>query len=236
MNSSACVYPAIIVFPGSNCEQDMAFALGHGFALEPLFLWHMEQSIPDHITHVIIPGGFSFGDYLRAGALAAHSPIMKAIGTFAQKRGKILGICNGFQILCESGLLPGVLLNNSQGRFVCSIQTVQWFGMSGLKKPMTLQLPIAHNEGRFFATHEVQKNLFQTNSIVLSYRDVDAMGNACVNGSCSSIAGLIGGPFRNILGMMPHPERAMEQGVLGSDGRIILQEFLFGESHEESKN
>lgn len=235
MRNHARVYPAIIVFPGSNCDQDIAFALHQGFGLKPLYLWHLEQSIPEHITHILLPGGFSFGDYVRAGALAAHSPIMKAIGVFAQNRGRILGICNGFQILCESGLLPGVLLNNSQGKFVCSIEAVQWFGMSGKDDPVTLRLPIAHQEGRFFATKEVLKNLMLSNSILLSYKNVDHFGNAAVNGSCASIAGLVSGPYKNILGMMPHPERAMEREVLGEDGRIILHDFLFGGCHEESK-
>jgi phosphoribosylformylglycinamidine synthase subunit PurQ / glutaminase len=227
MNATTAVKPAIIVFPGSNCDQDMAVALQQTFKLEPIMLWHMDDSIPEQVTHVILPGGFSFGDYVRAGAMAAHSPIMGAIKNFALHHGRILGVCNGFQILCESGLLPGVLLKNHHDRFVCRVESVSWFGMKPLPTPITLRLPIAHREGRFYAERTEMDRLLSS-SIAMTYDGRDKHGDALSNGSLLSIAGLRGGPSHNILGLMPHPERAVEQHILGCDGQIILQDFLYG--------
>lgn len=222
------IRPAIIVFPGSNCDGDIAYALRHGFALEPLFIWHTEQCIPEPVTHVFVPGGFSFGDYVRAGALAAQSPIMAAVKNFAQGRGAILGICNGFQILCEAGLLGGVLLKNHHDRFVCSVETVTWFGRNATQNPVTLKLPIAHAEGRFYADTDTLLKLKASGSIAMTYSHTNQDGNAVVNGSRLAIAGIRGGHNNNVLGIMPHPERAMEALFLGCDGRVVLQDFLFG--------
>jgi phosphoribosylformylglycinamidine synthase I len=225
--TKAMVKPAIVVFPGSNCDRDMVHALKMAFDLEPVILWHMEEEIPKGVTHVILPGGFSFGDYLRAGALAALSPIMDAIKKFAALGGMVLGVCNGFQILCESGLLPGVLLPNHHDRFVCRLEKVTWWGIKH-KKKISLTLPIAHHDGRFFGDPLLIGDLKNSDRIALTYEAKDDRGDALVNGSKLCIAGILGGVQNNVVGLMPHPERAVLKQILGEDGLVILDEFLFG--------
>lgn len=226
---SGNIKPAIIVFPGSNCEKDTAQAILQVYGLTSLYIWHGETSIPKDITHLILPGGFSFGDYLRAGALAARSPIIEAVKQLAEEGCPILGVCNGFQILCEANLLPGVLLKNHHDRFVCKLSEMTWFGArKRLLMPIKVKLPIAHREGRYFADSAVLKDLHMNQRIVLSYNDKDEQGDAHINGAKAGIAGIIGGPHDNIVGLMPHPERMMQDYLLGEDGRLIMDDFLFG--------
>lgn len=223
------IRPAIVVFPGSNCDKDMELVLREIYELDPELLWHTATSIPNHVTHLILPGGFSFGDYLRAGALAAVSPIMTAIKQFALAGQPLLGVCNGFQILCEAQLLPGVLLKNHHDRFVCSIEPLTWFGAKKrISEPLELNLPIAHREGRYYADQKTIKELKDEQRIALVYNQKNESGDALVNGASECIAGIIGGPCKNIFGLMPHPERMAQENMLGRDGCVILQDFLFG--------
>lgn len=225
---TAKLKPGLVVFPGSNCERDIITVLREVYELPSQAIWHEEESIADDITHLFLPGGFSYGDYVRAGAIAAHSPIMGAIKKFAMKGGKVLGICNGFQILCEAKLLPGVLLKNNHNRFVCQIIKAHYFGLKNFTPPMNLNVAIAHGEGRYFADDKTLDALEKNQQIIMSYHDTDEEGRALVNGSERAIAGIIGGPCRNIIGMMPHPERLARDGMSGRDGCVIFQEFLFG--------
>lgn len=218
--------PAIISFPASNCAQDMQRALREVYEIDAPIIWHQQESIPLDVTHLILPGGFSFGDYVRAGALAAMSPIMKIVSKMAVAGMPILGVCNGFQILCEARLLPGVLLKNHHDRFVCKQLPVTWYGTK-TRSAYSMHLPIAHREGRYFVDGETLAELEHNQQIILRYNECDQNGNALVNGSRAGIAGIVGGPARNILGMMPHPERAANNyGSCGIDGRVILDDFL----------
>ena len=227
------VQPAIVVFPASNCERDMELILKELYGFSPLMIWHEEDAIPKNVTHLILPGGFSFGDHLRAGALAKSSLIMPAIRRFSIMGGDILGICNGFQILCELGLLPGALLKNPSDRFICKEELVTFFGIKKpLAHPKKLRLPIAHREGRYFAGPDTMADIKTTNLIALSYDHRDGDDDASVNGSKMGIGGLIGGPKRNIVGMMPHPERAARWFLPNRDGCVILNEFFYGQDYE----
>jgi phosphoribosylformylglycinamidine synthase len=224
------IKPAIITFPGSNCERDSARVLSDVYHLHPQFIWHEQPTIPSDITHVILPGGFSFGDYLRAGALAALAPVMTAVRDFALSGMPVLGICNGFQILCEAKLLPGILMRNHHDRFVCKTIPTTWYGrQKSLSR--SLLLPVAHRDGRFVADEKTLRLLRDHHQIMLTYDECDQDGKACINGSVLGIAGIIGGPRRNIMGLMPHPERAIFL-PLGDAGRVILDEFLYGDRHE----
>ncbi|HXW54086.1 MAG TPA: phosphoribosylformylglycinamidine synthase subunit PurQ [Myxococcota bacterium] len=230
------IRPAIIVFPASNCEKDMAQVLQEVFSLSPILVWHTETHLSNDITHVILPGGFSFGDYLRAGALAAHSPIMAEVKRLARFGLPTLGVCNGFQILCEAKLLPGVLLRNHHDRFVCTVSRMTWFGARQTHVPQTIHLPIAHRDGRFYAGDATIDRLREEDGIALVYDDADENGDALVNGAKACIAGIVGGPKRNILGLMPHPERMASEHMLGSDGLRILKDFLFGQDDERQND
>ena len=221
--------PAVIVFPASNCDRDMARVLTEVYSLTPHMVFHTESELPSDCTHVILPGGFSHGDYLRAGALSAHANIMPAIKRFARQGKKVLGVCNGFQILCESQLLPGVLLRNRSGKFICQKVSLNWYGQQRDDgQSINITLPIAHSDGRYFAHQETIKALEYNKQIVLRYARCESDKSASVNGAMNGIAGLVGGPRRNILGMMPHPERMALSSRHGRDGCTILQEFLFG--------
>lgn len=220
------IKPAIVVFPASNCEKDLELVLREVFNLEPIRLWHMDENISSSITHLFLPGGFSFGDYVRAGTLAARSPIMRAVKQFSSAGKPLLGICNGFQILCEAQLLPGVLLKNAHDKFVCKVEPVTFFGARKPTEPISLNLPIAHREGRYFADDQTLLRLKAEKKIALVYNRIDEKGNALVNGACDGIAGIIGGPANNILGLMPHPERMARDFMMGCDGRVILRDFL----------
>lgn len=221
----------VIVFPGSNCDHDAYHALKHVLGQPASFLWHRDADLSG-VDAVIVPGGFSYGDYLRCGAIARFSPIMDSVGEFAEKGGLVLGICNGFQILQEAQLLPGVLLRNSGLKFVCRhvhlrTEKVGTPFTSLCTQGQLLRIPIAHNEGNFFVEPEKLEELKRNNQIVFRYVDENGepTPEANPNGSIDNIAGVIN-RRGNVLGMMPHPERAVEDLLDSHDGLIIFQSML----------
>ncbi len=217
---------AIIVFPGSNCDRDVRVAL-EGSGSDVQMVWHGESELPD-VNLVVIPGGFSYGDYLRSGAMAAHSPIMQEVKKHADKGGYVLGICNGFQVLTETGLLPGTLMRNSNLKFICKDvflkvernDTVFTKNYSA----KTIKIPIAHHDGNYFVTAEQLKEIESNGQIAFRYVDKDGAvnDNANPNGSIANIAGIFN-KRRNILGLMPHPERLWEKPLGGCDGKAIFE-------------
>lgn len=223
----------VIVFPGSNCDHDAYHVAKHVFGHEARFIWHKESDVGD-VDLVIVPGGFSYGDYLRSGAIARFSPIMKDVVRFAGQGGLVMGICNGFQILCESGLLPGALTHNESLRFVCKdvhlrTETTNSVFTGSLNQGDVLRIPVAHGEGNYFASEELLDELEAEDRIAFRYSD--AAGNvtkeANPNGAARNIAGILN-TERNVLGMMPHPERCAE-GILGNeDGARIFESILAG--------
>ncbi len=222
---------AVIVFPGSNCDHDAHYMAEHVLGQEAEFVWHKETSLKGADV-VILPGGFSHGDYLRTGAIARFSPIMPAVAEFARQGGPVLGICNGFQVLLEAGLLPGAMLRNRDLKFHCEhifVRTEQTDTPFTLRatRGQVLKLPIAHGEGNYFADPDVITELEATRRVVFRY--CDAAGTvsdaANPNGSLNNIAGICN-EARNVVGLMPHPERACE-AVLGSaDGRVMFESVL----------
>ncbi len=219
---------AIIVFPGSNCDYDMYHAITRVMGEEAKFVWHQEGNLAGYDV-VVLPGGFSYGDYLRAGAIARFSNIMPEVVRFARKGKPVLGICNGFQILTESGLLPGALLRNQNLRFVCKhvyirTENADTRFTNVLETGQVLHIPIAHGEGNYFISKEELEVLKENNQIVFRYSTADGEVNRTVNpnGSMENIAGVIN-QEGNVLGMMPHPERAMENLLGSEDGRNIFQ-------------
>ncbi|MFM7710486.1 MAG: phosphoribosylformylglycinamidine synthase subunit PurQ [Ferruginibacter sp.] len=215
----------IVVFPGSNCDRDMMDALQQDLNQEVRFLWHKDRDLSDFQTEdcIVLPGGFSYGDYLRCGAIARFSPMMQQVISFAQKGGKVLGVCNGFQILCESGLLPGVLLRNRQQHFICKNVYIR-----GGAADCTLKIPIAHGEGRYYADDDTLELLQQNRQILYSYCDSNGQESpeANPNGSALHIAGICNAT-RTVFGMMPHPERACRADLKNVDGRVVFRD-LFG--------
>lgn len=222
----------IIVFPGSNCDRDMMHALQDDLQQEVVMLWHKDKDLSMFTKDdcIVLPGGFSYGDYLRCGALARFSPMMEQVIQFANNGGKVLGVCNGFQILCESGLLPGVLLQNDHQKFVCrnvyiKAEGEQTFVGKNVGKNI-LKIPVAHGEGRYFADAATLAKLEKNNQIVFRYCDekgeVHISSNP--NGATSNIAGICN-EGRNVFGMMPHPERACSKELENIDGRAILSAF-----------
>lgn len=219
----------VVVFPGSNCDRDMMHALQDDLQQEVVMLWHKDTSLDGFTTEdcIVLPGGFSYGDYLRCGSIARFSPIMEKVVEFANKGGKVIGICNGFQILCESGLLPGALLLNENQKFICknvylkSASDKNVIGQAVGDK--VLQIPIAHGEGRYYADVATIQHLEDNNQVLFRYCDVKGNINSDVNpnGAMNNIAGICneGG---NVFGMMPHPERACSSGLANIDGRLIL--------------
>src|SRR6195952_871515 len=211
----------VVVFPGSNCDRDMQDALQNDLNQEVVMLWHKDKDISMFSTDdcLVLPGGFSYGDYLRCGAIARFSPMMQRVIEFASKGGKVLGVCNGFQILCESHLLPGVLLRNGNQQFVCKNIFIKGVGSN-----KALKVPVAHGEGRYFADKKILDEL-ETNDQVI-YRYCDEHGNitdaANPNGATRSIAGICSSN-RNVFGMMPHPERACTAALGNTDGRLIMK-------------
>jgi len=216
----------VVVFPGSNCDRDIIQALQHDLKQEVIQLWHKDKDISmfNKEDCIILPGGFSYGDYLRCGAIAKFSPMMQSVIDFANEGGKVLGICNGFQILCESGLLPGVLLRNANMQFVCKNVYIK---SNGNGKQEVLKIPIAHGEGRYYADKNTIDKLVAQKQVLYRYCDkdgnVDELNNP--NGSTSNIAGICN-ETRNVMGMMPHPERACSEELGNQDGRKVL-EYLF---------
>ncbi len=220
----------VVVFPGSNCDHDMEHALKHDLNQEVIMLWHKDKDISMFTTDdcIVLPGGFSYGDYLRCGAIARFSPMMQSVIDFANKGGKVLGVCNGFQILCESKLLPGVLLRNSNQQFIC--KNVHLIG-EGSDRP--LKIPIAHGEGRYFAEDSVLDDLEANNQVIYRYCNEkgEITASANCNGASRNIAGICN-KERNVFGMMPHPERATSEALGNTDGRIILRSLLFQAAEE----
>jgi len=206
---------AVIVFPGSNCDRDMAVALRDATGTAPAMVWHKDSRLPEGLDLIAVPGGFSFGDYLRCGAIAAQSPVMREVAAFAQKGGHVLGVCNGFQVLIETGLLPGVLMRNATLKFVCRdvplrVEETQSAFTRGYTAGQEIMLPVAHHDGCYVADDETLKRIEGEQRVAFRYRDA-------VNGSMSDIAGILS-ENRRVLGMMPHPERAVDAQVLGTDG------------------
>lgn len=221
----------VIVFPGSNCDHDAYHAMKHVMNAETTFLWHKDKEIGD-LDLVIVPGGFSYGDYLRSGAIARFSPIMEAVQDYVKKGFPVLGICNGFQILLEAGLLPGAMLHNEKLRFVCKdihirVESNHSVFTSGMKKGTILNVPVSHGEGNYFIDEHGLNELKEHDQIAFRYCDNDGniTNEANFNGSVNSIAGITN-KSGNVLGMMPHPERAMEP-LLGSSDGITFFKSVF---------
>jgi phosphoribosylformylglycinamidine synthase len=209
----------VVVFPGSNCDRDMIEALQHELNQEVIPLWHKDKDISMFTTDdcIVLPGGFSYGDYLRCGAIARFSPMMQSVISFANNGGKVLGVCNGFQILCESGLLPGVLLRNANQKFICKNVHIK----NGDGK--ALKIPIAHGEGRFYAADDVLQKLNDGNQIIYTYCNEDGQidETSNPNGATQHIAGICN-EGRNVFGMMPHPERACSSFLHNTDGKQVF--------------
>jgi len=218
----------IVVFPGSNCDHDAYHATRHVLGQDAEFLWHKDTDLKGADV-LILPGGFSYGDYLRTGAIARFSPIMPAVQAFAAKGGPVLGICNGFQILLEAGLIPGAMLRNHTVKFVCAhvhirVEQTDTPFTSACRRGEVLRIPIAHGEGNYFAPPDVLARLEANRQVIFRYTTAqgDVTDEANPNGSIASIAGLCN-ERRNVVGMMPHPERASESALGSADGRVILE-------------
>lgn len=222
---------AVIVFPGSNCDRDV-FTVMRDQGLNPVNVWHDDATLPDGLDLVVLPGGFSYGDYLRCGAMAARSPVMQDVIRFADKGGHVLGICNGFQILTESGLLPGTLMRNDHLKFHCMETTLRVEAndtafTTGYAAGQLITLPVAHAEGNYVADADTLKALNDHGQVAFRY--VDAEGNATAeanpNGTQENIAGIMNAK-KNVLGLMPHPERHSESALGGKDGAALFQSLL----------
>lgn len=211
---------AVIVFPGSNCDRDLAVALRNVSGNAPTMVWHRETELPDGVDLIAVPGGFSYGDYLRSGAMAARSPIMRAVIDAANRGVFVLGVCNGFQILTEAGLLPGALMRNAGISFVCrdvplTVTNTQSAFTSRYQAGEAVSFPVAHHDGNYFAEPETLARIEGEGRVAFRYA-------APVNGSANDIAGLLS-DAGNVLGMMPHPERMIEPAHGGSDGRRLFE-------------
>jgi len=221
---------AVIVFPGSNCDRDVAYALKK-FNIKNEMVWHNESNLPE-TDLVVIPGGFSYGDYLRTGSIASKSKIINDVIKHSKKGGLILGICNGFQILIETGLLPGVLLRNKKLKFISKnvflkVSNTENKFCCEYKKKEIIELPIAHNEGNYFAKKEILEKIEDENLVAFKYCDKDGKINSSSNpnGSSNNIAGILNSE-KNILGLMPHPERLIDPLLQGEDGSILFNSLL----------
>jgi phosphoribosylformylglycinamidine synthase len=221
----------VVVFPGSNCDHDAYYALKKIMNVETVFLWHKDKNM-QNCDVVVLPGGFAYGDYLRCGAIARFSPIMNSVIDFAEKGGKVIGICNGFQVLLEAGLLPGVMIKNKSLQFVCkdvyiSVENRNTAFTSNIGKNKILKLPVAHGEGNYFADDATLKSLVENNQIVFRYSSKDGIfgDEFNPNGSTKDIAGIIN-KNGNVLGMMPHPERACDAVLGNSDGQVIFNSII----------
>ncbi len=224
----------VVVFPGSNCDDDMMHVLGTVMGFDAVKIWHKESSLDAYgkFDGIVLPGGFSYGDYLRSGAIAKFSPVMQQVVNFAKAGGFVFGICNGFQILCESGLLPGVLLPNIHKKFISKsvyLKTVNYSTpiTHNIKQGQLLEMPIAHADGRFYIPAEEVSDLWNNEQVIFQYCDENGKTTeeANVNGSLQNIAG-ISNKSKNVFGMMPHPERASERILGNSDGKVLFESLL----------
>jgi phosphoribosylformylglycinamidine synthase len=221
----------VVIFPGSNCDQDMIYVLRNIMQQEVVELWHKNTDLQG-VEAIVLPGGFSYGDYLRSGAIARYSPIMEKVIEFANNGGFVFGVCNGFQILCESGLLPGALLHNDNQKFICkNIYVVPDNNTNTvtaiLDKQKPLKIPIAHGEGRYFAKKETLQEMRQNGQILFRYCNEhgEITSEANPNGSVENIAGVCNSS-KNVFGMMPHPERAADDELGNTDGRLIFESMI----------
>jgi phosphoribosylformylglycinamidine synthase I len=216
---------AVITFPGSNCDRDMADALEKVSGTAPHRVWHGDAALPDGLDFIALPGGFSYGDYLRSGAMAARSPIMQAVIAAANRGVPVLGVCNGFQVLTEAGLLPGALMRNAGIRFVCrevklKVENAQSLFTAGYSAGQEIVIPVAHHDGNYFADAETLDRLEGEGRVAFRYAEQ-------VNGSARDIAGVLNAAG-NVLGMMPHPERVIEPAQGGTDGRALFESAVRG--------
>ncbi|GJL90034.1 MAG: phosphoribosylformylglycinamidine synthase subunit PurQ [Minwuia thermotolerans] len=214
---------AVIVFPGSNCDRDAAVALHQASGKPPAMVWHGDSDLPE-LDLVVLPGGFSYGDYLRVGAIAALSPIMAAVVRHAERGGAVFAICNGFQMACEAGLLPGVLMNNAAGKYVCRhvamrVEDTQSPFTTGYQAAQRISIPVAHHDGNYFADDATLDRLEGEGLVAFRY------DNDNPNGSCRDIAGILSAN-RRVLGMMPHPERAADPDLGGTDGAAMFRSLV----------
>jgi phosphoribosylformylglycinamidine synthase subunit PurQ / glutaminase len=221
----------VVVFPGSNCDHDAYYALGKILHQPVEFVWHQSKEI-NGFDAILLPGGFSYGDYLRTGAIARFSQVMRAVEKFARDGGLVFGVCNGFQILCEAGLLPGVLQRNAGMRFVCRqvhvrVETTDTPFTAAAKPGQVLQMPIAHGEGNYFCDPATLADLERNRQIVFRYTTPDGREDAAANpnGSLANIAGVCNSE-RNVVGLMPHPERAVEPALGSADGLVIFRSLI----------
>ncbi len=221
----------VVVFPGSNCDEDMVYVLRDILKQETVKLWHKNTNL-EACDFIVLPGGFSYGDYLRSGAIARFSPIMESVIAHAHKGGFVFGVCNGFQILCESGLLPGALLHNKERKFICrnvyiKSQNNDTLITNAIPKEKTLKIPIAHGEGNYFADEKTLKQLNDNGQVIFRYCDED--GNispeANPNGALENVAGICNAG-KNVFGMMPHPERAADKELFNEDGKLLFDSIL----------
>jgi len=224
----------VVVFPGSNCDQDMVHVLGEVMQQDVKLIWHKDTKLEGfgESDLIVIPGGFAYGDYLRAGAIARFSPIMDAVIEFAEKGGYVWGICNGFQILCETGLLPGALMRNHHQLFVCKNVYLKAQTSDSMLSSMTdpnavLKIPISHAEGRYFADQTTIDKMTENNQILYKYcnENGEITAEANPNGSVENIAAICN-KERNVFGMMPHPERAAELSLGNQDGRVVFESLV----------
>ena len=216
---------AVITFPGSNCDRDMADALEKVSGSAPFRVWHGDADLPDRLDFIALPGGFSYGDYLRSGAMAARSPIMQAVIAAAGRGVPVLGVCNGFQVLTEAALLPGALMRNAGIRFVCrevalTVENAQTLFTAGYEAGQRIAIPVAHHDGNYFADDATLDRLEGEGRVAFRYAEP-------VNGSARHIAGVLNAAG-NVLGMMPHPERAIEAAQGGQDGRALFASAIGG--------
>ncbi|MBF0092963.1 MAG: phosphoribosylformylglycinamidine synthase subunit PurQ [Alphaproteobacteria bacterium] len=219
---------AVIVFPASNCDRDVAVSIERTSGVKPLMVWHRETTLPDDLDLVVVPGGFSYGDYLRSGAMAAHSPIMREVKSRSERGLPVLGICNGFQILTEAGMLPGVLMRNARLRFICRdvylrVETHDSLFTDRYETGETVRIPIAHHDGNYFADDATLKEIEDNRQVAFRYCDEEGEVRPEVNpnGSRANIAGVFNRD-RTVLGMMPHPERLAEDILGGADGKPLF--------------
>jgi phosphoribosylformylglycinamidine synthase len=223
---------AVVVFPGANCDRDVAVALEQSTGRRPHMVWHKDSALPDDTDLVVLPGGFTYGDYLRVGAIAAHSTIMRDVRAHAEAGRPVLGICNGFQVLTEAGLLPGALLQNASLRFVCKdvglrVENAGTIFTDGYAEGQAIRIPIAHADGNYFVGEDKRRKLEDREQIAFRYCDPQGQvtPEANPNGSIANIAGVVN-KQRNVLGMMPHPERLADPALGGTDGRAMFDSLV----------